>query len=159
MAAYAPAAGMAVSGVVGIATPALAAPTCYELSCNNLELTSTNCKSDAFAIDGTALKDSSGNLRHEANLWFSPSCHAFWGDWNQKDQGGVDIALWSIAEYAEGSGYKRLLDSFPQFSGPGVWTTKLYSSRASVKFCWTQAGQGGDMGDVVTDLGACTKWR
>src|SRR5689334_790607 len=100
---------MAVSGLAAVAAPAYAAPTCYELSCNNLEVASTNCKTEAYAIDGTAVKDANGNVLQEADLWFSPSCHAFWGEWTLKTSGGVSVALWGISDLAAGSGYERLL--------------------------------------------------
>ncbi|WP_213011985.1 hypothetical protein, partial [Paractinoplanes toevensis] len=92
------------------------------------------------------------------DLWYSPTCHAFWGEYNQKAEGGVTLGLWGISPYG-GSGYLKSLDFFSNFTGPGVWTTKLYNSMQSVKFCWTQQGHGGDGGDTQTAIGGCTKWR
>ncbi|WP_213013922.1 hypothetical protein, partial [Paractinoplanes toevensis] len=57
IAAYAAAIGMAVSGLTGLATPALAAPSCYEQSCNGTEVAGTNCTTGAFGIDGFKVVD------------------------------------------------------------------------------------------------------
>jgi hypothetical protein len=155
IAAYVAAVSLAVSGLVGIGSPAQAAsPTCYELNCNNLDVLSTNCTTTAFAIDGWVLADEdTGATVFSGDLWFSPFCHAFWGEFDSKSDGGVDIGLWGIREYG-GNGYQDSLDLYSDFFGAGHWTTKLRSSRRSVKFCWTQAGMGGDTG-----IGECTKWR
>ena len=157
-AAYAAAISLAVSGLTGVGSPALAAtPTCYELNCNNLDVLSTNCTTGAYAIDGWVLQDGSTTMQ-TGDLWFSPFCHAFWGEYDSKTEGGVDVGLWGIPEYG-GNGYIDALDLYSNFYGVGHWTTKLRSSRRSVKFCWTQAGLGGDAGDTGDTIGACTKWR
>ncbi|GIF24400.1 hypothetical protein BJ973_007880 [Actinoplanes tereljensis] len=157
IAAYAAALGLAISGLVGLATPALAAPSCYEQSCNNTAVAGTNCTSGAYGIDGFKVVDGTTTLQ-TVDLWYSPTCHAFWGEYNQKDAGGVDLALMGISAYG-GIGYSRALDTYDGFNGPGVWTTKLYNSMQSVKFCWTQQGMGGDGGDSQTAIGGCTRWR
>lgn len=161
LAAYAAALSLAVSGLLAVASPAMAAtPTCYELNCNKLDLSSTNCLTSAYAIDGWVLKDADGEGHDQTgDLWFSPLCHAFWGEYDSDAAGGVDIALWGIPEYG-GLGYIDSLDFYGSFNGPGHWTTKLFSSRRSIKFCWTQAGMGGDTGDSSSTVpGECTKWR
>ena len=157
IAAYAAAIGMAVTGLAGVATPALAAPSCYEQSCNGTAVAGTNCTSDAFGIDGFKVLDGTTTLQ-TIDLWYSPSCHAFWGEYKQNDEGGVTLGLWGISPYG-GSGYSRPLDIYESFYGPGVWTTELFNSMQSVKFCWTQAGLGGDAGDGQLALGGCTRWR
>ena len=148
LAAFAATAALAVSGLLGYATPAAAA-TCFEATCDGKVLANTDCATNDYSID-----DFFVGSDQSIALWYSPGCHAFWGEYNLTTSGGTSVALYGIPLLG---GYSVVLDQYVSFSGPGKWETKLHTSKQSAKFCWSQ--QPGDPGDSQTAIGGCTKWR
>jgi hypothetical protein len=147
----------AVTGVIlaaiGLATPAAAAtPTCSGASCDGQVVTTTNCNdSRAYAIDGVT------NSGMALTLWYSPSCHAMWGDYQLTDSGAAWIQMWAVAPYG-GSGEARSLVNL-NVSGPTSHiSTTLFNSIQSIELCWNQQ-QTIPPADGSQGPYACTRWR
>jgi hypothetical protein len=147
----------AVTGVIlaaiGLATPAAAAtPTCSGASCDGKVVTTTNCNdSRAYAIDGIT----AGSIT--LALWYSPSCHAMWGDYKLTGSGTAWMSMFGVAPYS-GSGEARSLYSV-NASGPTTdISTTLFNSIQSIEFCWNQQ-PGMPPADGSEGPYGCTRWR
>jgi hypothetical protein len=148
---------LTLAAAAGFAAPAAAAtPTCFGATCNGKDVNTTNCATGAFAIDG--FKTTSGSTTDMTiDLWYSPVCHAMWGEFRSFIGGGVSTSLRAVAPYS-GSGTSRLL-SQAFVNGITGYSTPLYDWQQSIKFCWSQ--NPGDPGDDSqrTAVGGCTRWR
>jgi hypothetical protein len=135
----------ALTTVIGlmVPAPAMAAVHCDGSGCNGKKITETDCMTRAYAIGGLEVKFSSKTVAR-ADLWFSPSCHAMWGDYNASD--GEMFASVELQTQPEYGGVNAV--PFSEYlRGPGNVTTTMVDWQQSVRVC----ANGGTL--------TCTPWR
>jgi hypothetical protein len=151
-AAMAAVAGVVLAVITGLTSPASAAtPTCSGAGCEGKDVSTTNCHdAKAYAIDGYH----SGDSTIVFDLWYSPSCHAMWGDYQSNSVTPGLASTYGIAPYS-GTGEAKEINQKTTGPGQGDSSTTLVSSLQSVKFCLhTKAG----LPDGTNDF-TCTGWR
>ncbi|MCW2502922.1 MAG: hypothetical protein JWO79_1206 [Actinomycetia bacterium] len=133
--------------------------TCYGQSCQGLDPTAAGCNADAFAITGTLVKTYTSNVpMAQVDVYYSPSCHAGWGE--SVDKSGGASFYTSIAIYSGPAG--------------GAFNTvaprKMINWDNSIKMCVTtgETPQGTedldpmmaayDTGQPASAFGGCSPW-
>jgi hypothetical protein len=145
-------AGAVLAVSTGLTSPASAAtPTCSGAGCDGKDVSTTNCHdARAYAIDGYH----SGDHTIIFDLWYSPSCHAMWGDYQNNSSSTGLASLYGVAPYS-GTGEAKELYFKSTGAGQGDVSTTLVNSIQSVKFCWhTTKGLPDDTNNFT-----CTGWR
>lgn len=131
---------LAVIGSVVPGVPASAAVHCDGNGCNGRKIGDTDCKNQAYAIAGMAVSPA-GQVLGRGDLWFSPTCHAMWGDFNATSENFFgEIRLVTQPEYG---GLNKTVFS-ETLHGVGNVTTTLIGWQQSVQLC---------------GAGTCTAWR
>lgn len=138
----------AVFGLAPSAHPAMLSatvtPSCWAVSCEDQYATDVGCQDDAYVVAAFQIPDAQASRPSEVDLWYSPACHAAWGEYYTTDpQDSRVVVLYGLPEYGgvESGPYQTVF-------GAGDYRTTMLDWDDSVKFC---AQPGG------VDL--CTRWR
>ena len=145
-----------LAGLAGAGVPAEAAPGCWATTCSGQPGGGLGCQDDAYVVAGYRVPATPAGRRTEADLWYSPGCHAAWGEYFTDDPDDIrDAALYWTDEYG-GPEHRELVNVL----GPGDYRTTMVAWDASVKFCAEHNGQDPDM-DLANspDVNLCSRWR
>lgn len=113
-------------------TPASAAVHCDGSGCNGKKITDTDCMTRAYATSGVQVTNSAKKVVATVDLWFSPSCHAMWGEYNATDADVfASVDLETQPEYG-GVNVQRFSELL---RGPGHITTTMTDWQQSVRVC------------------------
>lgn len=123
---------------------AAATPSCWGVTCEDQYAADMGCQDDAYVVASFQMTDPQASQPPEADLWYSPACHAGWGEYYTTDpQDSRVVVLYSEPEYG---GVESGIDV--TVFGAGDNRTTMLDWNNSLKFC---AEPGG--------IDLCTRWR
>lgn len=139
----------------------VASPTCTGAGCTGKQAAATNCNSDAIAIAG--FQDSAGI--EIANLLYSPSCDAAWGEYIEKGgPASTDAAYQLWMQSYNGAGLEWYVNA-PVDGTQSTVDTPMEPWIGSVKFCvngtnvFAADPDPWGTGTLGAGQGECTRWR
>jgi hypothetical protein len=148
-------AGAVLAVIAGLSSPASAAtPSCTGASCDGKDVSTTNCHdARAYAIEGRHVDGDPVVF----DLWYSPSCHAMWGDYQITAEAPGFVSLYGVAPYS-GSGEAK--EVYVKQTSPSIndLSTTLVNSMQSVKLCW-HTTPGLPQSDFSVAGFLCTGWH
>ncbi|MEX0172460.1 DUF2690 domain-containing protein [Streptomyces sp. LMG1-1-1.1] len=118
---------LAASGLVGVASPASAATSCYATSCNGLDPSTTICQNDARTV-------STGSTGIE--LRYSPTCRAAWA---RKQNNGSHTSYITVVN----TNYDQYLATVSPWGGG--WTRMVNDAGITARAAETQDGGDASM--------------
>jgi hypothetical protein len=152
--------GLSLLSVAAFQLPAspAAAADCGGGPCEGLDPKTTGCINDPdkYALGGFSFTDYRQTPVPPpygyGDFWYSPACHAVWGNYNTNDAGDShQLALYKQAVYGGVEQAVVVIGSH----GPDEYFTTMVSWDSSVKFC----GQNKTLGDPDAYANATSDYK
>lgn len=135
--------------VITTAGPANAAlvASCHGITCESFKAADKGCTDDAYIVHGVVAPDVVPEGNVTVDLYYSPACHAAWGEYNTPSLSDPSFVRLSSQPYSGGDQTLKFTVLATQFHNT---LTTMVNWDDSITFCVAHGGGG---------LIACTEWR
>jgi hypothetical protein len=147
---------LAVATVVAAPSAVSAAAGCWGNGCEGELAANFGCQDDAYVVASVTVPAVQAPNRAEMDLWYSPACHAVWGEYyTTYSPDSRDIGLYSSDSYGSVEHNVRVA-----VIGQGDYRTTMTGWDGSVKACAEHNFVDPDL-DLANDpnWNLCTRWR